>query len=281
MHEDSSDEDNKMLNKKRAGKGADKKVAKKVEADSDSEEEEVVHTKKAPVAEASAGEHNELFVKNLSWKTDENSLAEFFGTYGTVTKTKLLYTPDGKSKGIAFVEFSSNSEAKAALDDGANLNCDGRDLTVNYSGQKPTGDRPERPAYGGGQGGQGDKHTAFVGNLPFKADENALADFFKKCGGIVEVRLAKDRDTGKLKGFGHIDFENAECLQKAMEMNGSELDGRQLKVDVSTPKSGGSGGRGGFGGGRGGGRGGDFRGGRGGGRGFGGGRGGGRGRGGY
>jgi len=54
-------------------------------------------------------------------------LYTFFGTYGTVTKVKILTNrEDGRSKGIGFVEFSSNEECKAALDDAANLNVDGR-----------------------------------------------------------------------------------------------------------------------------------------------------------
>jgi RNA recognition motif-containing protein len=55
-----------------------------------------------------------------------------------------------------------------------------------------------------------------------------------------------------MKGFAHIDFESADSITKAVVKNGVELDGRALKVDASTAKSGGAGGRGGFGGGRGG-----------------------------
>jgi len=74
-----------------------------------------------------------------------------------------------------------------------------------------------------------------------------------------------------MKGFAHIDFESADGVQNAISKNGVEFEGRELKVDASQAKSGGSGGRGGgYGGGRGGGRGGS-RGGRGGGGGYGGG----------
>jgi nucleolin len=92
-----------------------------------------------------------------------------------------------------------------------------------------------------------------------------LKNLFKDCGGIIDVRIAKDKDTGKMKGFAHVDFEAADSVQSAIAKNGTELDGRPLKIDASEAKSGG--GRGGFGGGRGGGRGGRG--------GFGGGRGGG------
>ncbi len=84
-------------------------------------------------------------------------------------------------------------------------------------------------------------------------------------------------EDGQPKGFAHIEFETPEAAKKAVALNGQELDGRALRLDISHPSGGGrGGGRGGFGGGRGGfggGRGGGFGGGRGGG--FGGGRGGG------
>jgi len=202
-----------------------------------------------------------LFVKNLSYNTTEDSLSEFFEKYGTVKNVKILKNrDDGRSKGLGFVEFESNEEAKAALDNN-NLHLDGRywlllltkfinrDLQVNYSGGKG-GDR------GRNQGGDnaGDKHTAFVGNLSFKSTEDSIKKYFQGCGSILEVRIAKDRDTGKMKGFAHIDFEDSDGLQNAIQLNGAEFEGRELKVDASQPKSGGSGGRGrGFNGRRGGG----------------------------
>jgi len=68
-----------------------------------------------------------LFVKNLSYNTTEDSLSEFFEKYGTVKNVKILKSrDDGRSKGLGFVEFESNEEAKAALDDSCNLHLDGR-----------------------------------------------------------------------------------------------------------------------------------------------------------
>ena len=187
------------------------------------------------------------------------------------------------------MEFSSNEECKAALDDAANLYLDDRQLTVNYSGQKDanaqqSGGYGNKGGYGGNAGGYGSnaggyggaaggnrggssdgKFTAFVKNLPFKINDNSLRKFFNDCGGINELRIATDKDTGKLKGFAHVDFESQEALNKAIAKSGQQLDGRELFIDASAPKSGGSGGRGGFGGGRGG-----FGGGRGGRGGFGG-----------
>jgi RNA recognition motif-containing protein len=81
-----------------------------------------------------------------------------------------------------------------------------------------------------------------------------MKDFFGSCGGIVSARIAKDRETNKSRGFGHIDFENTDAVKKALELAGNDFNGRPVKVDVALPRTGGGdrGGRGGSRGGRGG-----------------------------
>jgi len=78
----------------------------------------------------------EIFVKNLSYTTDEKALEKFFGTYGNVTRVKILTREDGKSKGIGFVAFEVATEAQAAMDDAENLNLDGRKVFVNWANEK-------------------------------------------------------------------------------------------------------------------------------------------------
>ncbi len=51
-----------------------------------------------------------------------------------------------------------------------------------------------------------DLTTVFVGNLTFTTDEDSLRDVFSDCGNIVSVRIARDRESGKSRGFGHVEF---------------------------------------------------------------------------
>jgi RNA recognition motif-containing protein len=54
---------------------------------------------------------------------------------------------------------------------------------------------------------------------------------------VTSVRMGVDAETGRSRGFAHVDFADASMAQKAMSMkNGSELDGRALKVDISQPR---------------------------------------------
>jgi nucleolin len=101
----------------------------------------------------------------------------------------------------------------------------------------------------------------FCGNLPWDVDEQALRDLFGGCGEIASVRLATDRETGDFKGFGHVEFASTESTDKALELAGTDLNGRNIRVDYAPGRSsafsphggGGGGGRGGRGGGFGGG----------------------------
>jgi cold-inducible RNA-binding protein len=100
----------------------------------------------------------------------------------------------------------------------------------------------------------------FVGNLSFNTTENDLSTAFGAHGTVTETSLLMDRETGRPRGFGFITMSSAEEAQKAIEaMNGKDMDGRALTVNVAKPReerTGGGGGRreyGGSGGGYGGG----------------------------
>jgi RNA recognition motif-containing protein len=102
----------------------------------------------------------------------------------------------------------------------------------------------------------------FVGNLSFNTTENSLQDAFAAYGTVTETNLMMDRMTNRPRGFGFVTMSTAEEAQKAIAaMNGAQLDGRALTVNVARPREdrppgggGGGGGRREFGGGGGGGR---------------------------
>lgn len=96
----------------------------------------------------------------------------------------------------------------------------------------------------------------YVGNLPYSVSEQSLQDTFAQCGTVESVNVITDRDTGQSKGFGFVEMSSDSEAQKAIqELNGSSIDGREIKVNEAKPKAprggGGGGGYGGGGGGRG------------------------------
>jgi cold-inducible RNA-binding protein len=97
----------------------------------------------------------------------------------------------------------------------------------------------------------------YVGNLPFKATEQDLADWFTQAGvSGPNITLVRDQATGQLRGFGFVEVTNDEEAARAVQsLNGQDFMGRNVVVNEARPReSGGGGGRGGYGGGGGGGR---------------------------
>jgi RNA recognition motif-containing protein len=88
----------------------------------------------------------------------------------------------------------------------------------------------------------------FVGNLSFNTTENDLHEAFAAHGTVVEANLMMDRMTGRSRGFAFVTFSTPEEAQKAIAaLNGAQMDGRALTVNVARPKEerppGGGGGR--------------------------------------
>ena len=101
----------------------------------------------------------------------------------------------------------------------------------------------------------------FVGNLSWNVTDAQLNELFAPHGEVLSAQVIQDRATGRSKGFGFVEFSSQEAAEAAIAaINGKEIDGRRLNVNVAKPREdrggggggGGGGGRGGYGGGGGG-----------------------------
>jgi nucleolin len=73
--------------------------------------------------------------------------------------------------------------------------------------------------------------TVYIQGLPFTCEEDEVRNFFNDCGEIRSVRLARWHDSGKLKGYGHVEFTDESGAEKALELSGQYLKNRYLTVD--------------------------------------------------
>jgi cold-inducible RNA-binding protein len=90
----------------------------------------------------------------------------------------------------------------------------------------------------------------YVGNLSFNTSNDTVRDAFARFGEVTDVHLVSDRQTGQPRGFGFVTMGTSEAAQAAITgMNGTNLDGRDLRVNEAEERQGGGGGGGGFGGG--------------------------------
>lgn len=88
----------------------------------------------------------------------------------------------------------------------------------------------------------------YVGNLPYSAAEEGLSNLFSQFGTVTSVVLIKDRETGKAKGFGFVEFATEDSANAALQLDGSEFGGRALKISIARDKPAGAPMGGGFGG---------------------------------
>ena len=78
----------------------------------------------------------------------------------------------------------------------------------------------------------------FVGNLSFKMADADVEELFAQYGTVVSCSIPTDRDTGRKRGFAFVEMSSqAECEAAIKGLNGRDIEGRQLSVSISQPKT--------------------------------------------
>lgn len=81
------------------------------------------------------------------------------------------------------------------------------------------------------------QQNLFVGSLAYATTDDGLKAHFEQIGPVASARVITDRDSGRSKGFGFVEFENDDDNQKAIDqLDGKELDGRTISVSLARPK---------------------------------------------
>merc|ERR1712127_764430 len=214
--------------KKRAKETNGGPAAKKAKEEEEEEEEE-------------DKDKRTLFVRNLPFSVDEDQMYELFNNYGTCQVRLLTDRNTGKPKGIGFVEYEKVKEMKAAIADGDNLYVGDRQALVKCAadpkpegrqsfGNDRGGRRGGRQSFGGERQERNDEATVFVKNLPWSATQDSVWEMFGN--NVKNVRLPTDRETGRMKGFGYVEFNSVDGAKTASKGNYA-LDGRDLTVNMA------------------------------------------------
>jgi RNA recognition motif-containing protein len=86
----------------------------------------------------------------------------------------------------------------------------------------------------------------YVGGLSYSTTSETLREYFAQCGTVESAAVITDRFSGQSRGFGFIEMATAEEAQRAIsQLNGTDLDGRKITVNMSNPRPAGGGGGGG------------------------------------
>ena len=76
----------------------------------------------------------------------------------------------------------------------------------------------------------------YVGNLPYSFNDEDLSTLFAEYGEVVSSIIITDRDSGRSKGFGFVEMEDAAAEKAIKELDGTESEGRNLRINEARPK---------------------------------------------
>ena len=78
----------------------------------------------------------------------------------------------------------------------------------------------------------------YIGGLAYSTTSDGLREFFTQCGNVLSATVITDRFSGQSRGFGFVEMDTAEEAQTAIsQLNGRELDGRRITVEISNPQA--------------------------------------------
>ncbi|KAH7725572.1 RNA recognition domain-containing protein [Aphelenchoides avenae] len=183
------------------------------------------------LTERKSTESRTVFVGNAPTTATRKSIKKLFSEFGKIEAVyarsllekseKLTKKMEGTDKAIKdnlqsthfYVRFSDEEDAKRATQRHGEI-LDGHKLRVTLSTKREFNSR----------------QTIFVGNVPFSATEDELAEHFSSCGAVDSVRITRDKRTGQGKGFAYVAFSESSIVPLALNMNGSQFLGRELRV---------------------------------------------------
>ncbi|XP_065536321.1 RNA-binding protein 34 [Lathamus discolor] len=174
-----------------------------------------------------------VFVGNLPVNCTAQVLKSRFKEYGQIKSIRfrsLVPAEDTLSKKLAaikrkvhpnakfvnaYVVFKEECDAIKALKENGTEIASGFHIRVDIASKSSSHDN---------------KRSVFVGNLSYDISDDAVREHFSVCGGVVAVRIVRDRNTGLGKGFGYVLFEDTDAVHLALRLNGTDLMGRRVRV---------------------------------------------------
>ncbi|KAL4112919.1 hypothetical protein QTP88_016634 [Uroleucon formosanum] len=177
-------------------------------------------------------QYRKLFIGGLNYTTTNDSLKEFFEQWGEIVDVVVMKDPQTKrSRGFGFITYSQSSMVDQAMSNRPHK-IDGREVETKRAVPRDDIDKPDIAAT---------VKKMFVSGIK-EQSENDLLEYFGKFGNITNVTIVTDKDSGQRKGFGFIEYDDTDSVDKAVLIKSHQVAGGKLDVKKAISRSDGAGG---------------------------------------
>ncbi|KAE8658832.1 Polyadenylate-binding protein 2 [Hibiscus syriacus] len=169
-----------------------------------------------------------IFIKNLDKSIDHKALHDTFYSFGNILSCKIAADGLGQSKGYGFVQFDNEESAQNAIDKLNGMLINDKQVYVGpFLRKHERGSASDKTKF----------NNIYVKNLSESTTDEDIKTIFGEYGEITSAVVMRDPD-GKSKGFGFVNFENADDAVKAVEaLNGKKVDEKEIYVGKALKKS--------------------------------------------
>ena len=181
-------------------------------------------------------QERKLFVGGLNKDlTDEEGIKNFFKQWGGIVDVTIMRDADKISRGFGFVLFESYAavdQIMRAKKKGDAFTLDGHTIEVKRALPKVPGSNAGTSRTGGMY------RKIFVGGLASTATDRDVTDYFEQFGKVTEVELLRDRESGRLRGFAFVTFEEEDCADRCIQKRVHTINKKNCKIHLNLLKFG-------------------------------------------
>jgi len=180
-------------------------------------------------------QERKLFVGGLNKDlTSEEKLKNFFKDCGEIVDVTIMRDTNKVSRGFGFVLFEDHKSVDLIMTrkrEDTKFELDGHNIEVKRALPKVPGGNAGSSRTGGMF------RKIFVGGLASTVTEEDVEDYFEQFGRVTEVELLKDRDTGRLRGFAFVTFEDEDSADKCIQRRSHEINKKLCEVKRAQTRS--------------------------------------------
>lgn len=165
-------------------------------------------------------DEGKIFVGGLSWDTTDESLKTYFSKYGRLTDSIVMKTPEGKTRGFAFVTFEDPNVVDIIISQ------------THYVDGKRVDPKSAIP-----RDAQYKSEKMFIGGLPWGTTEEDLKGYFSAYGTVLSATLMVDQESNQSRGFGFVTFQTSNDLQNALTCQPHTIKGQSVETTRALPKT--------------------------------------------